>query len=791
MSGLYQKAIDYLQTRARPRLLTTEEIHDEEPEIPEEDREAINAQIEHVLERSKMRIDEDTFKVEAERKGGFLPILVNVIAVMIVAGGFFAALYYFDQQEQEVSAKRQTITSAESRLLETMEEESEKRLSEKNSEISTIQRQLATMIAERQDIKNAAAESIREQEERMRATLEEQLEAERQRLAEGGVSDTELARRMADFESEIQSGFEAQLAEMKAQSDRALSEQENTLNELISEYERSLDSAETERNELAQELEARRAELESQLEGQQQEFDKQLKDIRDQQANEQFVLNQLLSFYRGIEADMEIGELESAGGRIAELRSYLDSIELSQLPLIQSRRQVEIFLVDSLDSLVEREIRSQSVDTAALVELAGLVTSVIALVEEGNALLEEGSYTEARAKYLSSIEKIPALKAGYDGILAIDERGRDVELETINRIIRGADASYLAGNYEEAIRGYSLAISSVTKESVFDEEMLDRISEAGYQLRRANDVEQLRSVRAELELAMEREKTLSEELAENILELSRRDELLAEKADELTRQSASDATDAVAFQETIDNLQTRIEDKEAENAELTASNVELAATNAELSSSVAELSSKNSELAVSNTELSSTSAELTASNTELSSNNAKLTASNAELSSTNAELTTSVDTLRSSLSTAEQEIRRLIPVENAAKERARLASKLADLGERYSVSETGSSEVSDLSLLETKLTLVQVLSSESVRNDYPDLLDKVNAYLTALVAGNASDVQIAVLSDLNDFIDALDGASSSAAVSFPTYSGDKQVLLFKEFLQKMAGLLGD
>lgn len=770
MAGLYKKALDYLQSHPHLRLVTPDEVEQEEEQISAEDQEEINAQIEQMLEQSKLRIDNDTFRVEAERKGGVLPVIVNIVALLLVGGVLFASLYYFDRKEQEVSSGRQSIVSAESRLLDTMAEESERRLNAKNEEISSIQRELATMISQRQEIQSSAEEAIRLREEQLRSELDQRLADERARLQEGGVSEEDLASQLEAFESELQSGFDQQLQSVRDEANREMQERENTLNALISEYEQSLEDAESERTELVQDLEARRSELEEQLaasesalEGERARFSEELQRMRDQQDEEQFVLDQLLASYSGIQNDIDAGSLESARSRIADLRSYIDDIELSRLPVMQARRSVELFLVDSLDTLVQNELREQEIDTASLIESANILASAAALVEEGDVLYAAGNFEAARARYMTAFERIPALSGGFDSFREIEEtRTSAVSAEktaAVQSLVAQGDASFLSGDYQSAVTYYSRAALQATDSEILGSQFADRITEAGYEVRRAADTQLLASVRTDLESALERESTLQSALNE---------------------QAQEQLAALTSLNEQLEDLQSQKTTLESERDGLLEHLSTMGASRDNLADRLAAVEESRDGL----------NEQLSEKQEEVASLLNQIDAANAEHE---VEIEAALGVVKADLALAEAEIDRLEKFESKELQREEIASYVAEYADYFTATITAPTESTDesevLDLLETKFAIVTVMNSDAVKDDYPDLAQKLNEYLTALIEDNTADTIVTTLLELNLLIDHIAREREIDPFMIPEYETGEQQRLLALFLNKLALLL--
>jgi hypothetical protein len=126
-----------------------------------------------------------------------------------------------------------------------------------------------------------------------------------------------------------------------------------------------------------------------------------------------------------------------------------------------------------------------------------------------------------------------------------------------------------------------------------------------------------------------------------------------------------------------------------------------------------------------------------------------------------------------------------------AKRRAALEAQLRALRERYA--EAGkagpaSTQAQVLALLETKLRVRQVLSSEPVRSQHPGLYEQLEQYLDAFAREQRQEGQSAVLSDALAVLDGLKGGRAEPRRLKGEYGGALGEL-FARFLEKLQGLL--
>ncbi|MCK4514341.1 MAG: hypothetical protein KAU31_03735, partial [Spirochaetaceae bacterium] len=153
MSGLLQRAAEYRANQRKLRLIRAESVDGfEELGGTPEERVAIIEQIDQVIDENRVEIGPDTFRVDAKKRGIGLPILVNLIAILLVAAGAYYLIRTFANRENTVVGEATALTSAEGRLLQALREESDAQLSAKDNEISGIQGRLAQISAEREQL---------------------------------------------------------------------------------------------------------------------------------------------------------------------------------------------------------------------------------------------------------------------------------------------------------------------------------------------------------------------------------------------------------------------------------------------------------------------------------------------------------------------------------------------------------------------------------------------------------------------------------------------------------------
>ena len=463
-TGLLKKALSLREDPRHLRLLPPEEMREErEPDIPPEEREKILAQIEQAVSRSRMKVTPKTFLFTARRKGSLLPLIVNASAVLVIAGGIFLALQLSRRNEASVTAAPVVLLSAEGKMVEAMKEEARQQLAGKDSEIAAIRARLSSIDGERARIRQEADASVRQREQQLQDAFDRSLEEEKARLQARGLSEASVAKRMADFEAKNRAALDAQLLAFRGQADADRVEKERTIAKLQAEYQQTLTQAQAERSRIREESARRQSDLEAGYRQKQiaLEQDKaaalaELATLHQQQEKEAFAQDQFLGFYRTAREEIQAGRPAAARQALADFRLYLDQPGLASLPGIMRRRPVELFLIDSLEQL----IRGQPGDGGAaqniqsLTASASLITSVAALVQQGDALFEERGWTQARELYLSALARIPAVQAGYARLGEIEKTFTEQKRKDIVALMAAGNSAYRAGDFDAAVLKY-------------------------------------------------------------------------------------------------------------------------------------------------------------------------------------------------------------------------------------------------------------------------------------------------------------------------------------------------
>ncbi len=704
MSGLYQRALEYLQSQRNLRLVRPGDDDYEDFEGTAEERAQIETEISRAVQEHRLPINADTFTVRPQRAGRALPILVNLIALGVIAGGAILLISIFESDEAAIAAGTTQLASAEGRLLSALRSESEAQLSRKELEIADIRRRLSEVEAERERIRTDADARLTQRETELRMEFEAALEAERMRLAGQDLTEDERVSLLAEFRRDRETELELELAELQDQSRSELAAREASLAAVMNEYESTLEAALAEREAIEAELQAEIRRREAELSEERAAAQRMLDELRSQQEQRRLISDQIVGFHARIRDAIEEERLDDAEETLRSLRDYVQDGPIAAIPELQRRRRVEVFLIETLETRLRTAAADRSTDTRSLLESAGRITRVGDLIAEAQTVEETGNLPRARELYLAALAEIPAVEVGYERLTAMEEALRAQGLAQTADIIAEGNALYTDGIYGAAVERYATALAALPSP---DDQLLDRLLDAGFQLR----------------------------------------------AGDLLDEQAGQAARIAILEERLESTDAVLVSERARSDELAGA---LAATEREIEDTTARLESTTAMLETLRSATTETEAGRDAALAQL-------------------------DLLHRRLDEQAAVVRHVDAYRTAFR--------------RTGPTPAPSLPASQLELLETKLVILRIVSSESVRADFPHLHDRLNDYLDALVAEQRTRAVRAAFNELSGLLDELSsgiGLSAESAIAsidaFPTLSDPRFTDATVELLDRLEEL---
>jgi hypothetical protein len=226
-------------------------------------------------------------------------------------------------------------------------------------------------------------------------------------------------------------------------------------------------------------LQAQLSQKTRELQNAQDQTQAQLKALTSQKQQEDLVSQQLVGLYSVAQADIAARNYQKALTSLQAIGSYVNSAEVITLPGMAKRRTVDLFIVDSLTSLVQGQIDKGGADTTSLVNAANQISVIRARVEEADGSLRVGRIADAERLYGQALSVIPEVTRSYAYFTA---RSRDAEngrQDALRAGLTRAESAFEAGRYAEMLSAYREALGFLPETPARLEKTLSNIGTAG------------------------------------------------------------------------------------------------------------------------------------------------------------------------------------------------------------------------------------------------------------------------------------------------------------------------
>jgi hypothetical protein len=459
---------------------------DPESGIPREEQKEILAEIEKLASQSRISVSPEAFAVKAAKKGILFPVIVIISAIVAAGAGFAVFSFLFQRGETQIAREDTSTITAEGKLIEQVKKESEARLQEKNQQIGQIQGRLAEIDRQRQDLQSNMDAKVRDRETQLRAAMTAEMDAEKARLQKLGLTDQAIQKRLADLEAQKNAENAKELDSFRAQAEQERKKSEAALKEQQDRFNASLAQANSERQQVLSDSKQREADLQAQLaqktkesETAQAQAQQQLQTLTSQKQQEDLAAQQLVGLYAVAQADIAARDYKKALTSLQAIGGYVNSADVMALAGMAKRRPVDLFIIDSLRTLVEDEMAKDKVDTSSLVDAADQITAVRGRVTEADAQLRAGQLAAAERLYGEALAAIPEIARSY---AFFTSRAKDAEAARVEALRAGlsrAEAAFDAKRYPEMLSAYREALSYLPESSARLDRTLSNISSAG------------------------------------------------------------------------------------------------------------------------------------------------------------------------------------------------------------------------------------------------------------------------------------------------------------------------
>jgi tetratricopeptide (TPR) repeat protein len=126
---------------------------------------------------------------------------------------------------------------------------------------------------------------------------------------------------------------------------------------------------------------------------------------------------------------------------------------------------VDLFIVDSLTTLVQGEIDKGKVNTASLVDAANTITQVRTLVSSADGLLRAGRVADAEASYGQALAAIPEIGKSYAYFSTKARNSEAARQDALRAGLSRAESAFAAGRYPEMLAAYRDALGYLPESS--------------------------------------------------------------------------------------------------------------------------------------------------------------------------------------------------------------------------------------------------------------------------------------------------------------------------------------
>jgi hypothetical protein len=453
MISLYRRA-ETLRKEARLlRLIRHEETPDKEDfDIPTREGEEILDHLDDVVTRKKITVNKSTFSFHSQKNDVLFPVLVNIAALILVISGIFIFAQFSEAREQSIISDSGVLLSTEGRLIEKLKKESEEQLLLKDTEISETMEKLEQIRVERNLLQLEMDNKIQLRENKLRAELDQILSAERQKMEARGLSSTDIEQQLLLMETNRNRENDEQLTAFIRESREEMDQKEAALIKIKVEYENLLQEKQSQQLALKNELKAR-----EESEAARSSISENLKSMRKQQQDEQLVLAQIRTFYEQVKTDLDNADYDTALSQLATLKEYISQESIAALPMMENRRTMEIFIIDSISRLIDKERTGSEPDTAMLTDDAVRLTQISGLVEEADKLFLNGDAEAASLLYLEAFNRIPVLRSSYDKLKSMNGQLSKDDAERLTQRLLITESDLL--NAREDIESYENRIN--------------------------------------------------------------------------------------------------------------------------------------------------------------------------------------------------------------------------------------------------------------------------------------------------------------------------------------------
>ncbi|MDR2363492.1 MAG: hypothetical protein LBD65_03655, partial [Spirochaetaceae bacterium] len=335
----------------------------------EAEQQEILAGIEAITRKDPIATVPDKKNLDAKKRGGKFPLLVNLGAVVLLAGGILTLSFLYRQDATELRGG--TLNVTDRKLIQEIRRENEARIHEKEREISDILDKLSGVDGDMQSLQSSLESRMTQRETELRERMSRELDEERDRLIRQNLSEAAIAEQMRLFDEQRIARINVELAVYREQLDAERYAAELNLQRLQEDYRNNLAGLQAERagileasrvseSNLKAQLEEKTGEITQRYEQNQEALNaarEELQHLADEQNRTALMERQMGGFYTLAQNHLREGMPEKAMETLTLMREFLETPSFQSVRAIQSQKESHLAAINTLSVAVEGILR--------------------------------------------------------------------------------------------------------------------------------------------------------------------------------------------------------------------------------------------------------------------------------------------------------------------------------------------------------------------------------------------------------------------------------------------------
>ena len=436
----------------------------------EEEQLEIRQQIDKISSQNRISVSEELFKISPAKKGGTLPLIINVIGLLAIAASFYLTNRYFQQKEQTMAMEESSYESTEGSVISELKRQAEEKLNKKQEVITKIQNELSKLDKESASLKENMDSRIKSKEQELRLEMEAALATERARLQSQNISTADLEKQLKEFQTNKENALQADIEVFKNESAAALKAKEEELAKAKQVANDILEKANRDKAAIKADTQKREAELTAQFDAEKEALTKEtseatqkLKKLSELQKNEQLVQDQITGSYNNVISSLNSGKYSEAQIGIDNIRKLLDDPNVINLPAISKRKNVELFFLDTIEKEIKQSGARTTTDFSSMTRAAEILITARKSAELGAAAETEGNQYDAKRYYNEALSSLPQISRAITNLRKIEASDRDANSE---EYISLGNLALNKGQISESLKQYRNAAAGTAPNNI-------------------------------------------------------------------------------------------------------------------------------------------------------------------------------------------------------------------------------------------------------------------------------------------------------------------------------------